>query len=256
MPLAFCFATTRHEVKNAAIPAKMRAPATPQTARNSSSSIPHAAPVAPGTKDDQITYKPVTADAMNAFFSGISKKVKSEPSLVPPPPDQVLQPPPLPQILPSEIQASAQENEDHYRNLQKEYMETLDGLDDVELKKCAAACRAHPMFQQYCSTLASPGYPNPEEVFGSHLSVMAEECCDFALWVEALGASEEQHAQALGTYETRPQSTADIAPAAESTPSVATPKQPTPRVAQPESTPAIVTPTQPAPVVAQPAWKL
>ena len=221
----------------------MRAPATPQTARNSSSSssIPHAAPVAPGTKDDQITYKPVTADAMNAFFNGIPKKVKSEPSLVksepslvPPPPDQVLQTPPLPQILPSEIQASAQENQDDHAKRQDELMQMLDEMDDVELKKCAAACRAHPLFQQYCSALECPGYPNPVEVFGSELSVMAEECCDFALWVEALGASEEQQAQALGTYETLPQPTADTAPAAESTPAVVTPKQPAPTVAQPE----------------------
>lgn len=246
----------------------MRAPATPQTARNSSSSnsIPHAAPVAPGTKDDHITYKPVTADAVNAFFNGIPKKVKSEPSLVksepslvPPPPDQVLQTPPLPQILPSEIQASAQENQDDYTKRQDELLQILGEMDDVELKKCAAGCRAHPLFQQYCSALACPECPNPAEVFGSELSVMAEECCDFALWVEALGASDfEQQAQALATYETLPQPTTDTAPAAESTPTVVTPKQPAPTVVQPdtapaaESTPAVVTPEQPAPTVAQP----
>ena len=132
---------------------------------------------------ETILYKPVTADGVKAFFDGIKKASTYnmdhlEANL--PPPGVVLQPAPVAQILPTEIEESQQIDEE--RNKKEDAILTrLYKMDDVEIVAKVEKSKQHPLFEIYkqeiladlaeCTTQWGAECPH-------------EDLCHFDMWLE------------------------------------------------------------------------
>ena len=158
----------------------VRAQATPQHASGQSQEHANAA-----SNDHQrpITYKPVTADGMKAFFSGIKKSESTsstahlEANL--PPPGIVLPPAPVPQILTQEVTAANKVNEKEDAILTRLYK-----MDRTELEKLVEKTKAHPLFKAYCQDVIQPEHDDCTYLVHFGTTHVEEELCDFQMWLD------------------------------------------------------------------------
>lgn len=172
----------------------MRKQATPQNAT-------------PKGVDGPITYHPVKADAVKAFFGGTVKRANTSPSQPDlmacesqlPPTGVILPPAPVPQILPVEIQ---NENTDFNRR-EDALMTQLYKLDDVELQTRLQRAINHPLFKTYSTDMIQPECDDCPDLldFGSS---PIEDICSFELWLQSQGADITQQKAAWGDASQKP----------------------------------------------------
>lgn len=229
--------------------AQMKAQATPQNKpQTNTAAVP----------DDQpITYKPVKASDVKAFFSGIAKVESQETLPALPPPGLVLPVPPVPQVLPSEVQKSLEEQQEKYTTREDALLEELFDLSEEEFQQRVSAAVHHPLFPKFCHDCVDRfiAVEVIAEQFGKAPETSTEELCGFEMWLEEQGASNAQQAAA---WQDTPQIATPRMPVATAqAPQAPEPARPVtsaaPVVKTPKATAPVhpVTPAVAAPVVAQ-----
>ena len=149
-------------------PGVLRAQASPQHGPTPHSVQP--VPQAEHVQQDQtITYKPVTADGVKAFFSGIkrsSSMARLESQL--PPAGVVLPPAPVPQILTKEIEDTKEVNDREDAILARLYK-----MDDTEFRSKVERVKAHALFSAWVQDKEC-------QEFGGTV----EDVCEFQMWLD------------------------------------------------------------------------
>ena len=195
---------------------RMRNQATPQHAHqpsNDKNKAPAAHTPASATADtDKLTWQPVTAESMKSFFKGIPKKQPSQETVdyMPaaaegtlPTLEFALPVPPVPQILPSEIEECHDKQVEEFFEEQDAILRELKNLSTEDLLKRGQAVRDHPFFWHWMNNVVQV---QPEdmpyvEVFCTVLNTMPEEVCEFELWLKTQGFGLQQQAEALAEHQ-------------------------------------------------------
>ena len=166
-------------------PAVLRAQATPQHAIKTKDSLTQT----PG----EPAVEPVLADGVGNGFGGISKASTATIDTLLPPNGIVLAAPPVPQILPSEINKATAFNRREDACLTRLYK-----MDAVELEREASAVKAHPLFQTWMIEEIQPEHDDTQflvDFFNTDdADNMVENICSFKMWLET---QEAEQASAL-----------------------------------------------------------
>ena len=166
-------------------PAVLRAQATPQHAIKTKDSLTQT----PG----EPAVEPVLADGVGNGFGGISKASTATIDALLPPNGIVLAAPPVPQILPSEINKATAFNRREDACLTRLYK-----MDAVELEREASAVKAHPLFQTWMIEEIQPEHDDTQflvDFFNTDdADNMVENICSFKMWLET---QEAEQASAL-----------------------------------------------------------
>lgn len=187
-------ASTKIEVVNedpvGSNPAVLRAQATPQ----------HAIKTQPSLTQPQ---SEVAADGEGTAFGGIAKASTADldPEKLLPPHGIVLAVPPVPQILPSEI-----DRETEYNRREDAELTRLYKMDSVQLEREAATAKAHPLFQQWMIEEIQPEHDDTQfllDFFNTNDNEnICENICSFTMWLKTQEA--EQAAALLQVSQQRP----------------------------------------------------
>lgn len=169
-------------------PALLRTQASPQQTAKQTQQQQEQQPVNVKHSDstETITYKPVTADGSKAFFDGI-KRSPTQPTLSTahleanlPPPGIVLQPAPVPQIVPGEIQETTEHNK-----REQEHLIRLQKMDEVELQALLQQTKEHPLFKAYEQDVIQPEHDDCDTLTYFGLECPEEDICHFQMWLES-----------------------------------------------------------------------
>lgn len=218
--------------------ARVKVQATPQNKPQTNTAA------APG--DQQITYKPVKAADVKAFFSGIAKAESQEAlDVALPPPGLVLPVPPVPQVLPSEVQNSLEEQHADFTTREEALMEELSDLSEEAFEQRVSAAIHHPLFPKFCHECGYVAVDDMAKNFAQAPETSTEEVCGFEMWLEEQGASNAQQAAAWGGT---PQIATPHMPAAATTQALQVPE---PARAVTPAVPVVSQQAALAPVVAQ-----
>ena len=201
------FNPPKAKVATPAVPvfrARVQTQATPQ---NAHSTVTTAAAPQPkqAVPDQPISYKPVTADGVKAFFAGIKRQATAELTQPTTPANIVLKPPPVPQILPCKIHAEVSQQAKEYEQREHTILTHLSKLAQCEITRLAQEAKQHPLIPLYMSGLIQPeGGDHSQRLFERD---PIDELCQFQIWLETQGADMANQQEAIEQVQTETKDT-------------------------------------------------
>ena len=167
------------EASTAAFKARVESQATPMSKAPISST---------SAKTCNITYSPVTAEGKKHFCELFQNKFAELESNLPAP-GVVLQPVPVPQIVPTEIVASLDTQQQSVEQAQREeaILTRLYKMDHVDLETAVTRAKQNPLLRKFATDMIHPD-TNVDvftSSFGSNPEKMIEDLCAFQVWLDS-----------------------------------------------------------------------
>ena len=181
------------EASTAAFKARVESQATPMSKAPISST---------SAKTCNITYSPVTAEGKKHFCELFQNKFAELESNLPAP-GVVLQPVPVPQIVPTEIVASLDTQQQSVEQAQREeaILTRLYKMDQVDLETAVTRAKQNPLLRKFATDMIHPD-TNVDvftSSFGSNPEKMIEDLCAFQVWLDSQPHQPQTPMTALDT---------------------------------------------------------